>query len=432
MRKLFKKLWNDERGNALIIFGASLPMIMGAAGLASDTIQWTLWKRQLQRAADSAAFAGVYAQAQENAAMTAAQAVNLDLAKNNTTQIALMSGYPQLAYPTGTGYTDAVRVTLAVQKQLGFSSLFMSTPPTITTSATAALVLGDKYCVVALAPTGEALQIGGDAHVVMDCGAISNSTDPIDSVDIAGNSHWFSADPVAAVGAIEGTVNGTPNLEPYALKMEDPYASLPTSIPSSANCQNFNHSSHYPPSSGSNAGGNGNGNGGNTTTEVTLLPGCYNSFNPANGTYNLSPGTYYLNNTNLSLEGQINLVGEGVTIILTGTDPGSLTMSGNATMNLTAPTSGTYANMLLIQAANAEVGNNNTINGNIGTALDGAIYFPSGDLDYTGSNSQVFQCAMIVGYTVKSSGTTDVQNDMTAADCDADTQVQHKKIRLIA
>ena len=61
MRKLFRKLWNDERGNALIIFGASLPMIMGAVGLASDTIQWALWKRELQRAADSAAIAGVYA-----------------------------------------------------------------------------------------------------------------------------------------------------------------------------------------------------------------------------------------------------------------------------------------------------------------------------------------------------------------------------------
>jgi len=55
-----KKIWRDKRGNALLIAGAALPLIVGAAGLASDTIQWTLWKRQLQRAADSAAIAGVY------------------------------------------------------------------------------------------------------------------------------------------------------------------------------------------------------------------------------------------------------------------------------------------------------------------------------------------------------------------------------------
>ena len=55
-----RKLIEDRRGNALVIAGACLPLIVGAAGLATDTIQWTLWKRQLQRAADSAAIAGVY------------------------------------------------------------------------------------------------------------------------------------------------------------------------------------------------------------------------------------------------------------------------------------------------------------------------------------------------------------------------------------
>ena len=431
MRKLFKKLWNDERGNALIIFGASLPMIMGAAGLASDTIQWTLWKRQLQRAADSAAFAGVYAQSQGNAGMTAAQAVANDLTKNNTTQITLMSGYPQIAYPTGTGYTDAVQVTLAVQKTLGFSSLFMSTPPTITTSATAALVQGDKYCVVALAPTGSALIIGGNANVDMGCGAISNSTDPIESVGINGNSHHFAADPVAGVGGIEGTVNGSPNLEPYAIKMDDPYASLSTTVPSSLTCSNFNDADHYVPTT-STGNGNGNGNGGGNTTSTTLKPGCYNSFNPTNGTWTLTPGTYYLNNTNLSLDGPVNLVGDGVTIVLTGTDPGTITMSGGSTINLTAPTSGDFPNMVLVQSANADPGNNNIINGGAGTALDGAIYFPNGDLTFSGDNAGAFQCAMIVGYTVEFTGSTEIQNDLTPADCDADTQAQHVKIRLIA
>jgi Flp pilus assembly protein TadG len=63
----FKRLWRDRRGNALAIAGAALPLVLGSAGLASDTIQWTLWKRQLQRAADSAAMAGVYAIASDRA-----------------------------------------------------------------------------------------------------------------------------------------------------------------------------------------------------------------------------------------------------------------------------------------------------------------------------------------------------------------------------
>jgi Flp pilus assembly protein TadG len=67
MFKFLKKLLRDRRGNALIIAGAALPLIIGAAGLATDTVQWALWKRQLQRAADSAALAGVYGEAQGNA-----------------------------------------------------------------------------------------------------------------------------------------------------------------------------------------------------------------------------------------------------------------------------------------------------------------------------------------------------------------------------
>src|SRR4028119_1728084 len=132
MLDFIKRLWRDRRGNALIIVGAAMPLVCGAAGLAVDTIQWTMWKRQLQRAADSAAYAGVYAKIQDSPGLTAEQAVTGDLEKHNTTGIELLSGYPQIAYPAASGYTDAVRVTLAVQKRLGFSSPLLSGPPTTT------------------------------------------------------------------------------------------------------------------------------------------------------------------------------------------------------------------------------------------------------------------------------------------------------------
>src|SRR5437588_5488700 len=60
MISFFGKLMRSRRGNVLAIAAATLPLFIAAAGLATDTIQWTLWKRQLQRAADSAAIAGVY------------------------------------------------------------------------------------------------------------------------------------------------------------------------------------------------------------------------------------------------------------------------------------------------------------------------------------------------------------------------------------
>lgn len=60
MLERIKRLLKDKRGNSLVIAAAFLPVLMGSAGLATDTIQWALWKRELQRAADSAAIAGVY------------------------------------------------------------------------------------------------------------------------------------------------------------------------------------------------------------------------------------------------------------------------------------------------------------------------------------------------------------------------------------
>src|SRR5881394_273745 len=113
MISLFRKLWRNKRGNALVIAGAALPLVIGSAGLASDTIQWVLWKRQLQRAADSAAIAGVYARIQSQ---DLTSAVNTDLTKNQNTGISLQSGFPQITTPTVTNTTNAVSVGLAVQR----------------------------------------------------------------------------------------------------------------------------------------------------------------------------------------------------------------------------------------------------------------------------------------------------------------------------
>src|SRR5687768_2239658 len=84
MIAFLKSLWKDRRGNALVIAAASLPLVLGSAGLASDTIQWALWKRQLQRAADSAALAGVYSIVQLEGANSGVQnAVTRDLEVNS-------------------------------------------------------------------------------------------------------------------------------------------------------------------------------------------------------------------------------------------------------------------------------------------------------------------------------------------------------------
>ena len=160
-----RKLLRDRRGNVLAIAAASLPLVVGAAGLATDTIQWTLWKRQLQRAADSAAIAGVYDRSAASGATTGTPtAVCHDLAMNVHTWMSLQGttpctggkgSYSVISYPANTTYvTNQVTVTLRVQQSLPFSSMFVSTAPVIQAVSTAGTVsAGGTACMQALEPT---------------------------------------------------------------------------------------------------------------------------------------------------------------------------------------------------------------------------------------------------------------------------------------
>ena len=115
MANWLKRLWNDRRGNALLLAGAAMPLIIGSAGIATDTIQWVTTKRLLQRTADSAAIAGVYAKMQSQ---TVGSAVATDITTNNQTKLSLNAGYPVISYPADTSnYTNAVDVTVAVDRK---------------------------------------------------------------------------------------------------------------------------------------------------------------------------------------------------------------------------------------------------------------------------------------------------------------------------
>ena len=227
MMKWWKRLWRDRRGNALVIAGAALPLLVGAAGLATDTIEWTLWKRELQRAADSAAIAGAYERVSGANETEATAAVSHDLTINQQTGMPLVGGYPQVSFPADTGeMRQQVRVVLAVQKRLPFSSLFMSAPPTIIARATAASVAGNgDACVHALETSAgkSGISITGNAEINMpDCTMHSNS--PSSNSAYAKGSSEVYADAVSAVGGIQESSSWHINsYDPYAPSLEDPF-----------------------------------------------------------------------------------------------------------------------------------------------------------------------------------------------------------------
>jgi len=437
MFSFLKKIWRDRRGNALVIAGAALPLIVGSAGLATDTIEWSLWKRQLQRAADSAALAGMYAELQGKAldncstfsSATYAKPIGYDVRKNDDSGITTSctaSNPPKTG--SYTGDSRAVQVTLTGSRALSFSGMFMSSPPTITASATATLVDTGKFCLVTLNNTSTpGITMGGNSSATFGCGAISNSTGS-SSITSNGNSYSFTADPVASVGGMPTSITGSTDLEPYHTPEPDPFAGkYSTSIPAGTNCKTFNQNTYTTTT----------GTGQNKVTVNHLYsyetkPGgggtCYSDFSPSgNGTYYMDAGTYYLYNTDFNPGGTVTLIGTNVTIILTGTAPGAVTLSGNQTIQLSANPTGAYAKMLFIQAPGAASGS--TINGTSSSSFDGGMYFPSTNVTFNGTSGAMTKCAMVVSWTATFSGTTNLQNDTTG--CKDNFTVTAKKIALV-
>jgi len=444
MIRFLRKLWNDRRGNALVIAGAALPVLVGAAGLATDTVQWALTKRQLQRAADSAALAAAYQEAQGQKAFkdtsggtatsgtcsaSATPAVTYDLTQNDHS-----GRSPTCNVATGVTWNtkadaNAVKVTLSASANLTFAEMFMSSAPTVTASATATMVDNGNYCLVALNNTNTTgITMQGSSKAYLGCGAISDSVSS-SSVTTNGNAYTFQATTVAAVGDMTSTILGCNDAtsvaanvncttNPYTLPEPDPYSSLSMDIPSNVTCK----------SSSQNSQGK------------TYNPGCYTDFSfSGNQTYKLNPGTYYLKNTDFSTTGGVTIQGTGVTIILTGDTPGKINLGGNTTLELSAPTSGTYTNMLIMQSGTnlSSSNSNDSIDGNNGSYFDGAIYAPKGNITFGGSSSTANQCTMVVGWTVNFSGnTSQLQKSLYRPDgttaCTNATTVSGKQIRLVA
>jgi hypothetical protein len=224
------------------------------------------------------------------------------------------------------------------------------------------------------------------------------------------------------------TINGSTDIRPYQLPEPDPFVNLyPTSVPAGTICNTYATNSYNLDASGNPTNSNGQG------TTKHIRAGCYSDFSPSgSNTYYLDAGVYYLNNTNFNPGGSITLVGPatgGVTFILTGTTPGSVTLNGNTTLQLRAPTTGTYAKMLFIQSASATLDNANTFNGSSTSYFDGAFYFPKGNITLNGNTTGQTQCAMLVSWTVTISGNSTIQNN--TAGCTANQTVPAYTVRLV-
>ena len=404
-----RKLFKDPRGNALVIAGAALPLVVGSAGLASDTIQWSLWKRQLQRAADSAALAGVYGklatQTVTNGACSLSTPISRDLTVGNVNNRLGMTPTCAAESPPTSGpwaaTPNAVRVTMSVQRRLPFSGLFMTAAPTITATATAAQVQAGRYCAKALDPNQETgVSFSGSATVNLGCGIITNAKGP-NAVD-GGGASTITASPIAAVGQIANSGNFTSGtvMQPYSSPTTDPYASLnPPTVPNGCNQSALQ------------------GNASSVTVSNATV--CYKDLTLNSGqTATFTDAVIILNGGDLTANAGTTLNCTRCTFILTtnatnitSNSIGKVTFNGGAQINLIAPTTGTYAGLVIYKDRRApECNNCNKINGDSTSYLEGGIYIPSQEVQLSGNSGMNTNCVQLVAWQLTFTGNTTITN----------------------
>lgn len=410
------ELMRSASGNVLIIMAAGFPVLIGGAGFATDTAQWYMWKRELQHAADQAAYAGAWARAipeSENNWRTRAEqeyAANIvqvsDFDTSPTIELADYAG----------GNQNSVVVAATASKRLPFSSFFMRAPATIGVSAQATFRGGLSYnaCLIALRDDGTSLQIGGSATVRARCGLAALSCDE-NAVIIDGSSK-VETDSIATCGTVSVS---DPELQDVVSEnvegLKDMYADLEP--PTNDTPRNYECS--------------GKGN----NRQASLQPGTYSGLVTACDTV-LAPGIYVIDGGTLDLTHNSELVGNGVMFVLKNGATIKLGGSGNSNaINLTPPTAAAVGNdlagFLVFEHRDNNPQGDHILNGNSDSLIEGLIYLPDGNLLVNGTADVAAQCLQISANTIDIRGGANLE---TLCPIDDTTEVGNSRadVRMVA
>src|ERR1041384_2909571 len=361
-----RRLRDDESGNVVVIFALALLPLVGLVGAAVDYSHGNSIKTAMQAATDATALklakaAGTLSDTQLS--QQATNNFNVLFARPETTGVQIGAQYdtanksPSLT-ATGSMKTDFMGL-------MGFSSL------TIAARAVAKPVGAGTACVLALNAnvSGAATVQGGNNVNLAGCSLYANSKSG--SALAVGGSASLSALSVGVVGGISGgaAITTTQGVSTGGSPVADPYSTL--TIPSFSGCDATNFTAH---------------------STVTINPGVYCGCMQlnANARVTLNPGIYYIDHGDFSMNGGAALTGTGVTLIFTSSTISNwpkATINGGATVNLTPPTTGTTAGIVMFADRNIPVGTSFKFGGGASQYIGGAVYIPTGDVTFAGGAS---------------------------------------------
>ncbi|MEZ2332589.1 pilus assembly protein TadG-related protein [Mesorhizobium sp. RCC_202] len=375
-------------GNVATIFALTLPVVVGGAGLGVETSYWYYSSLKLQSTADAAAYAGALEKVQgsDTAAITAA--ATSSAASNGLGAGAIVVNTPPTSGPNTA--KKAVEVILNQSLDRMFTSIFTQTKVPEQARAVALITDASKACDLALNPSAsQAMLFSGSTSVKLNgCVVMANSI-ANDALKVQGSAGLQADCLISAGGVVLNNPVTTVCKSPItqALPAADPFASLPP--PAAGNpCKSVN---------------------GNKTSQ-TLQPGTYCSGMSLNGNVTLQPGVYVVQG-GMKVNANAVVSGSGVTIFMAGSN--TVSMNGNATVTLSAPTSGTYSGVLFYGDRTGTAAQS-TFNGTADSLLTGAIYFPRQQVNYLGNFSGVNGCTQVVADTIQWSGNSTINQDCSS------------------
>jgi len=396
MRVRLSRLFADRRGLTAVTFALSLPVIIGSAGLGVEVGYWFFEERRLQTAADLAANAGAVvlrSGAGDNAVSDAAEAEAIE---NGYVPGAIVVNTP----PTTGANQNGRAVEVLLQRDLPryFTALFTNEPMRVGVRAVAAYENEQQACILALDTWANdaVIFIGNPTATFSGCVVMSNSLAD-DSITIAGSADVTAPCIVSAGGtAVSADLTLTSCSAPMEEmpQAQDPYADL-SEPPVSGPCASVP--------------------GGNPHEPKTLNPGRYCGGLNLSGEFNLTAGVYIVDGGDFRINANATVSGSGVMFFLT--NGATVHFNGSADIDLSAPTSGAYAGVLMYgdrDQGNAE----NVFNGTADSSFTGALYFPSQEVTHSGNFSGDNGCLRIVARAIDLRGNAGFGTDCTGAGLD--------------
>lgn len=422
-----------EKGATAVMFSVLTTVLMGSIAFGIDGATWYQTDRKLQTGADMAAMAAAAEVALQNAAGysgdTAETVAQASLTRGGV-DVGTLTSLQVNSPPSSGAYVgnlNAVEVIVTQDVPIFFAGMFVEATPQAQARAVALTSFDGEVCVLALHDSAPAaILISGNADVELDCGIGTNSADgeairAQGSADVVGSI-------VRAVGGIEDRVGMDASLAPYANPIMNPFANL--SLPGFSGCDSSGVSKKLVSGVKGNGNGNGNGNGGNgnggnggngngsgSGVPDPLPAGVYcgDITLGSQSTTTFEQGTFIIDGGDLIINAGAEVDGDNVTFIFTNSAnpdaPGRLRINGNAEVDLRAPTSGDFTDVLFMRDPDAaDVSGSNgerwIINGSSYTFMDGAIYAPGVELEITGNGDPSGGCFVIVASIVTFSGSS--------------------------